>query len=592
MKKIITLTLLYAALTAAAAIPEGYYNILSGKKESALKEAARSLAKDHTVIKYGEDTWSAFELTDVILVNGRAAWRDMYSNEIVWVATGHGSLNIEHSVPKSWWGGTVNDAYQDLFHLNPSNPGANNRKSNWPLGEITSISWTNGLTTLGTPNASTGGGAKTVFEPADRYKGDFARAYFYIFTTYDALDWDPETAWMYLPDDREYPTLQDWAVKMLLDWAAKDPVDAEELTRNEAIYGLQGNRNPFIDIPELAEYIWGSRKGQTFSATGLEDPKPIERPAAPEFGDYTVTEFNTYSGRWWDAFTLTLKVQSGAFTVYRIDGGDWVPYGSGIAVDAATVSGETLTIEARSEWEVDGLTLTSPVSRLVLTAKDPDVIDYKDATWRAVTENDEITDDDYCILVSNKTYNIMSVSGEASSSNKYLLTAGTVEVKDGWVISIPEKTALLSFIPARSVSAMDIYDADQYVVTVSDIAGNRIGDLYSKTARQMIISTTDFSPVTLSFREDASIINFGDQGRLQFNTSSPRFVPYTSIQEPVTLYVFDPEGPAGVMEIAHEEGTGVVRFFDLQGRELNGEPSASGLYIRITDGHPVKILVR
>lgn len=590
MKKTLSLILFSAALTASAAIPAGYYNVLNGKKAADLKEAAKSLAAGHTVIKYGEDTWNAFELTDAIMVDGRLAWRDMYSNEIVWVATGHGSLNIEHSVPKSWWGGTVNDAYQDLFHLNPSNPSANNRKSNWPLGEISSVSWTNGLTTLGSPNAFTGGGAKTVFEPADRYKGDFARAYFYVFTTYDALDWDEETAWMYMPDDWAYPTLQEWAVKMLLDWAENDPVDSEELARNEAIYGLQGNRNPYIDIPSLARYVWGDKKGEAFSASGLKDPVPVNRPSAPSFGDYELTEFDTYSGRWWDAFTLTLSVQSNSSTFYRIDGGDWIPYTDGIRIGKATASGQTMTVEARSSWDIDGLTLNSAVSKLVLTAKDPEVTDYKDATWRAVNENDELSEDTFYILVSNKTFNIMSITGDSSSSNKYVLSAGTVTVSDGTVRSIPEKAALLSFTPANVFLDTQVYAPDEYAVTVSDIAGKRIGELYSKNARQMVISNA-VSPVTVTFNEESSVIDFGSQGTLQFNTSSPRFVPYTSNQESVTLYVYEPAGTE-VVETVGTDFDAPVMFFDLQGRLLRELPSAPGLYIKVTGVKAEKILVR
>lgn len=593
MKRISTLILgVSAVISAAASIPSGYYDSLSGKKGSDLKVSAKAIASGHTVIKYGDDTWNAFELTDAVLVGGRLAWRDMYSNEIVWVETGHGSLNIEHSVPKSWWGGDINEAYQDLFHLNPSNPSANNRKSNWPLGRIQNVSWTNGITTLGSPDNTTGGGAKTVFEPADQYKGDFARAYFYIFTTYDALPWEEETDWMYLTDDWSYPTLKDWAIKLLLEWAANDPVDSYELTRNEAIYGLQGNRNPFIDIPDLAEYIWGSKKDQTFSAKDLRDPEPINRPSAPTFGEYSVTEFNTYAGRWWNTFTLVLETERGATTEYRIDGGDWIGYASGIQIDAARESGETLTVEARSRWTVSGLTLVSPVSKLVLTAKDPEVADYKDATWRAITDDSEIDTESYYILVSNKTFNIMSTSGDASSSNKYVLTAGTVTVKDGWVIDVPENAALISFSYADETDSADGNSVRPMIVGISNLSGKYIGALYTNAARQMVISTRDFSPATVSTTEESSIIDFGEKGRLQFNTSSPRFVPYTSNQESVRLYINDPAGPPeNAIDEINDNCSAPERIFDLQGRELTGRNLPAGLYIRVQGSHATKILI-
>lgn len=601
MKKLLTATLLtLTGVWASAAIPQGYYNSLLGKKESALKEAAKALGKDHKVVSYGEETWTAFELTDVVLVGDRPAWRDMYSNELVWVETGHGSLNIEHSVPKSWWGGTVNEAYQDLFHLNPSNPSANNRKSNWPLGIVGSVSWTNGITTLGSPTGGTGGGAATVFEPADEFKGDFARAYFYVFTTYDALPWMEETDWMYDTEEWAYPTLQQWAINMLLDWAEKDPVDSYELARNEAIYGIQGNRNPFIDIPELAQYVWGDKKGTVFQADGLKDPTPVDRPEAPTFGDYEITEFNTYAGRWWTGFTLDLDVERGATAEYRLNGGNWQSYTGGISIDGAAEEGEKLIVEARCSWTASGLTLTSSVSKLTLTAKDPEKTDYKDATWRALTEEDQLSDETFYILVSTKTFNIMSAEGDASSSNKYVTTAGTVSVKDGWVTSIPENAALLAFGRADETDGdleveFPIYEVSEagapLIISVHNLSGSYIGALYTKAARQMIISTNQFSTATVTPGTEFSVIDFGANGTLQFNTSSPRFVPYTSSQEPVQLYVYDPEGPKEpdfVEEIT--VGFETERIFNLQGQEMTGRTLAPGLYIVVKGDRAVKII--
>jgi len=50
-----------------------------------------------------------------------------------------------------------------------------------------------------------------------------------------------------------------------LKWSRQDPVSTKETTRNDAVYGVQHNRNPFVDHPELAEYIWGTRKGDLWS---------------------------------------------------------------------------------------------------------------------------------------------------------------------------------------------------------------------------------------------------------------------------------------------------------------------------------------
>lgn len=62
-----------------------------------------------------------------------------------------------------------------------------------------------------------------------------------------------------------YPTLNRWSVDLLMKWHREDPVSQKEIDRNEAVFGFQNNRNPFIDRPELAEYLWGSKKGEAYT---------------------------------------------------------------------------------------------------------------------------------------------------------------------------------------------------------------------------------------------------------------------------------------------------------------------------------------
>lgn len=275
------------ALTAfcmAAAVPQGYYSGLEGKKKSDLKAAAKSASRQHTVISYGDNTWNAFETTDTRTVGGKLCWWDMYSDNNVAVSNGHPGMNIEHSVANSWWGGTKNDAYKDLFHLNPSDAEANNRKSNYPLGPVAEVTWTNGVTTVGNPAPGSCYGAPKVYEPADEYKGDFARAFFYMFTIYDDISWmSDNTDRNYMFDGTDYPSLRPWAYEMLLEWAAADPVDSKEMKRNEAIYAIQHNRNPYIDYPELARYVWGDLAESEFYAA--DQPELPDLPDDPDDPD-------------------------------------------------------------------------------------------------------------------------------------------------------------------------------------------------------------------------------------------------------------------------------------------------------------------
>lgn len=280
-----------------SAVPEGYYDSLNGLTGRALRKAAANRVRSHTAISYSSGTWTAFEKTDTrINSKGEKVWWDMYSNNEVAVSTGHGGLNVEHSVPNSWWGGTKNDAYKDLFHLNPSNADANSRKGNYPLSEISTYTWDNGVTFVGKPVSGQGGGASLVYEPADEYKGDFARAYMYMFSVYEDIAWKSNTNWMYEVGSEDM--FKPWAVALLLKWHRQDPVSQKEIDRNNAIYSVQRNRNPYIDSPELAEYVWGNKKGQKYYYNGVVTPDPDPDPDPDPTPDPTPDPVGLQDGSW------------------------------------------------------------------------------------------------------------------------------------------------------------------------------------------------------------------------------------------------------------------------------------------------------
>ena len=286
-----------SAFNVVGAVPSGYYDSLEGKSGVELKQAVKALVSDHTIIDYGDAdpnnsfkpvtvaTWVVFEESDTRMIDNHLCWWDMYSANNVWVADRHPGLNIEHSVANSWWGGKSGStsAYNDLHHLNPSNGDANGQKSNWPLGEIEGDPyWSNGVTTTGTPKSDLGALSTRVFEPYKSYKGDFARAYFYIFTVYDDIPWKDDYNWMYnVASDL---TLRPWASDLLLKWASEDPVSQKEMNRNEAVYKYQNNRNPFIDCPQLADHIWGSKQNEPFhySLYSPAEENPADYPGWDE----------------------------------------------------------------------------------------------------------------------------------------------------------------------------------------------------------------------------------------------------------------------------------------------------------------------
>lgn len=257
--------------SATAQIPAGYYNSAEGKTGAALKTALYEIINPHTVISYSV-LWNYWPTTDCVPTNTSQVW-DMYSSEVTYFSD-HTSMEKEHCVPKSWWNesdietstGSFPTQYSDMFNLYPSNGTANETKSNYPLSEVdaTKATFNNGVSKLGPSTFS--GYTGTAFEPADEYKGDFARTYLYMATCYQTIStWTTYSYCMFENDT--YPTLNTWAVNLLLKWNEADPVSTKETTRNNKIYAIQGNRNPYIDHPELANYIWGTKNGSTWTST-------------------------------------------------------------------------------------------------------------------------------------------------------------------------------------------------------------------------------------------------------------------------------------------------------------------------------------
>ena len=172
---LLTIAAAVTALFASAGAPNGYYNGISGLKDAALKNKLYEIVSKHSTNSYSGLFKESFCYTDV---RPDGTWWDMYSNIKRYVRSGWSGMNREHSFPKSWWGGdTEVGAYTDLNHLYPSDATANSAKLNYPLGEVSpsGITFDNDLVLVGNPVSGQGGGSKYVFEPADEYKGDFAR---------------------------------------------------------------------------------------------------------------------------------------------------------------------------------------------------------------------------------------------------------------------------------------------------------------------------------------------------------------------------------------------------------------------------------
>lgn len=261
---LLTVALLAAGLSAYAIDRQTlktYAQSLKGKKKEALKEAVYELTKSATVLSYGKgdnSTWWGFYVTDQ---DADGYVIDRYSNNKVPFGnrgTAASGMNIEHSFPKSWWGGAENQAYKDLYNLMPSDSKANSSKGNYGMGVVTTVSYDNGCIKVGK-----GASGTQLWEPSAEWKGDFARGYMYMATTYQKLTFEGEGLNSLV--NGTWPTLQKWAYTLYLKWMREDKVSQTEVSRNNAVAEIQGNRNLYVDFPTLAEYVWGDSTEVAFN---------------------------------------------------------------------------------------------------------------------------------------------------------------------------------------------------------------------------------------------------------------------------------------------------------------------------------------
>ena len=258
-----------------------YYKNADGKKGEALKTALCGIIYNREEQSYNS-LLEAFKTTD--LRSDGTLW-DMYSNITNYDPDSNGGnnsegagFNREHSFPSSWFNDKA-PMYTDLHHIYPADAYVNNRRSNYPFGETTGNTYksANDFSKVGTCTYS--GYSGTVFEPNDEYKGDFARTYFYMVTCYEEKlpDWyTNNSASRSTLDGTTYPGLAAWQLAMLLKWAKDDPVSEKETARNNAIYSIQKNRNPFIDYPGLEQYIWGTMTEDAFSYDNYVGPTFVD----------------------------------------------------------------------------------------------------------------------------------------------------------------------------------------------------------------------------------------------------------------------------------------------------------------------------
>lgn len=245
---IVTILCLGLSLATWGKLPTGsYYSNLNENIASGLsvKESLYRTIEGHKVLSYRSARRHLFgSLHLERTLSGKYFVKDVYCEIERGSSAGvgpdripnHNKINTEHTWPQSRFNDNMSESAQltDLHHLYPTDSRANSSRSNSRFGEVS------GRDVHENCSASQRGSdvisGRSAFEPPPAHRGNVARALFYFSVRYKIAINDTEEA-------------------HLRKWHEDDPVDDAERIRNDDIYDIQGNRNPFIDEPLAVDDI-------------------------------------------------------------------------------------------------------------------------------------------------------------------------------------------------------------------------------------------------------------------------------------------------------------------------------------------------
>jgi endonuclease I len=283
MKKFLLPIILISSYFAAQA-PAGYYDGTAGLTGYALKSKLHDIIAAKNINWHYGDLTNYYNQTDLDKYYDHDATNttillDMYSEiptgpdsyeyttaNIIGSAGAEGlGWNREHMMPQSTFYSNY-PMYSDLFYVVPTDARINQLRSNYPYGIVGSTIYYTFSNTSRIGNCAIPGMTYTgrVYEPINEFKGDVARSILYFAVRYEgklgtfnfnnsanpASDTNPL-------DGTEERSFDPAYITMLLQWSTQDPVSQKEIDRNNAVYNLQKNRNPFIDNPAWISAIWG-----------------------------------------------------------------------------------------------------------------------------------------------------------------------------------------------------------------------------------------------------------------------------------------------------------------------------------------------
>lgn len=566
-KTALTFLLAIVSIIVQAQIPNGYYDNAAGKTGDELKTALHSIIAGHTSISY-QQIWSAFWSTDN--KGNNVVW-DMYSDGAGYIYhyddndqcgsyNSEGDcFNREHSWPQSWFS-NASTPTTDLHHIFPTDGFVNQQRSNYPFGEVQTASWAsqNG-SKLGTCKSSLGYNG-TVFEPIDEYKGDFARALMYMSVRYYGEDSSWGTSGM-----TNKSIIKDWAINMLMNWSDNDPVSQKEIDRNNVVYGIQSNRNPFIDHPEYARAIWdpnwtgveynisyasvqhGNISGPATAVKGTmvtlsatpDEGYMIDSWSVYKTGDTgTTVNINSDGTFTMPAFNVTVSVNFVQNTAYYTITKGSVSHGSFTVSATSAQSGTTITL---SNTPDNGYTL---YSYYVYKTDDISTIVYsgENNTFVMPAYNVTVT----ASFVQPSSYSYVKVTSEPSDwSGEYLIVyeSGNKAFNGALTTLDAAENTISVTISNNSIASSTTIDAATFTIAKSDnnytiqsASGYYIGRTASSNG--MNTSTNQQYTNTISISNGSAAIAGSGGPTLQFNSTSGqnRFRYFTSTQQPIQLY--------------------------------------------------------
>lgn len=254
-----------------------YYKNIEQLVGIELHKALNTIIKGHKSFKYSPCVWAIIKETDVDPRNsknviGFYTGRSIKKSRRVSGRGNSNDWNREHIWAKSHGFKNKNQhAHTDVHHIRVTDVSVNADRGNRDFAN-------GGKKNKECKKCRMRAATKTkngTWESPDRVKGDTARMMFYMAVRYDGNDNSKTPDLVLVNKATKIGQAKFGKLCTLLAWHKADPVSSEERLRNEIVYKWQGNRNPFIDHPEFAELIWGTKCGIKGSDMSVPDDKTL-----------------------------------------------------------------------------------------------------------------------------------------------------------------------------------------------------------------------------------------------------------------------------------------------------------------------------